>query len=72
MASDARHTDERERRSPAGGLRTTTTRQGAAMEWNGQSGVREYRAAPDARPDTHAPDEQPCRVCIGEVSEPMS
>jgi len=42
------------------------------MEWNGQSGVREYRAAPDGRPDTHEPDEKPRRVCIGEVSEPMS
>ena len=42
------------------------------MQWNGQSGVREYRVDATARPDSHAPDEEPRRICIGEVCEPMS
>jgi hypothetical protein len=42
------------------------------MQWNGQSGVREYRVDATARPDTHDPDEEPRRICIGEVCEPMS
>lgn len=46
--------------------------EGCAMQWNGQSGVREYRVAPQARPDSRAPDEEPERVCIGEICEPLS
>jgi hypothetical protein len=42
------------------------------MQWNGQSGVREFRLALDADPDSHAPDEEPERVCIGEICEPLS
>lgn len=48
------------------------SREGCAMQWNGQSGVREYRVDATARPDSHAPDEEPRRICIGEVCEPMS
>lgn len=46
--------------------------EGSAMQWNGRSGVREYRAAPGAEPDSRAPDEEPRRVCIGEICEPLS
>lgn len=50
----------------------SAAREGCAMQWNGQSGVREFRLAPGAGPDSHAPDEEPRRVCIGEICEPMS
>lgn len=52
--------------------RRIAAREGCTMQWNGQGGVREYRAAHDAQPDTRDPDEEPRRVCIGEVCEPLS
>jgi hypothetical protein len=61
---------ERTREERVAPLRTL--QEGCAMQWNGQSGVREFRLALDADPDSHAPDEEPARVCIGEICEPLS
>ncbi|MFG0274321.1 MAG: hypothetical protein ACF8QF_04615 [Phycisphaerales bacterium] len=69
-ARDERAQGERAQEERVG--RPMTSREGSAIEWNGQSGVREFRVDATARPDSRNPSATPRRICIGEVCEPLS